>query len=177
MNKLIWVLSTVAVVLFIGVGWYITSELSNVIKSEPDKVVEDLNKTKEDFITKENEQNPFGGLRTQKELTDDYYQDYIHKMSHQKIKADEKKGFYLITEERIDWLLEGLEVATVINKDVYHDILTRWKKGDFSQVDKDHNTIWEMQGGKVGKATGILMPEEEQRYIESQTFIEDRLNK
>ena len=38
---------------------------------------------------------------------------------------------------------------------------------DFSQVDQDHNTVWRLQGGTIGEATGILTPKEEQAYIES----------
>ena len=167
MRKFIWILSAIVVFLIVGVGlygWHVVSDLSEVVNTDE----EDLRITIESFTIKENAHNPFGGRPTQENLSDAYYKDYIHKMSHQKIKADEKSGFYLMTEERIDWLLEGLEVATVVNKDVYLDILTRWKKGDFSQVDKDHNTVWSMKEGAIGEAYDILSPEEELAYIESQ---------
>ncbi len=53
------------------------------------------------------------------------------------------------------------------NEDVYRDILERWADGDFSRVDQDHNAIWNMQNGTIGKATGILNAEEEKVYKES----------
>lgn len=112
--------------------------------------------------------NPFDDSVLIEELNDSHYQKYIHGMAHQKVKASEKWGFYLITEERIQWLLDGLEVADLKHDDLYRDILGRWAEGDFSSVDQDHNRIWDLQNGTIGKATGILSPEEEQAYIKSQ---------
>ncbi|QGS67873.1 hypothetical protein CV093_01335 [Oceanobacillus sp. 143] len=102
------------------------------------------------------------------ELTAALYNEYIHGMSHQKVRADKKWGFYEIHLERIKWLLEGLDVVSIENGSTYRNILQRWDKGDFSKVDKDHNAIWKIQKGTVGKATGILSLEEEQKYIDSQ---------
>lgn len=112
--------------------------------------------------------NPFGEKKEYEDLTDKDYQEYIHGMSHQKVKADEKWGFYKITDERIDWLIEGLKIADLKHKSVYEEILNKWDKGDFSTADDDHNAIWNLQGGTIGKAYGILTPEEEKAYIESQ---------
>ncbi|KIL47889.1 DUF6241 domain-containing protein [Jeotgalibacillus campisalis] len=114
--------------------------------------------------------NPFKQKVSQDELADFHYQEYIHGMTHQKIKASKKWGFYEIHPKRIDWLLEGLEKTTQINtenKTIYREILTNWRDGNFTQIDKEHNKIWRMQDGTVGEATGILSPEEEQSYIES----------
>jgi hypothetical protein len=47
------------------------------------------------------------------------------------------------------------------------DILNRWAEGDFSRADKDHNAIWNVQGGTIGEATGVMSPEEEQQYLET----------
>ncbi|WP_062107320.1 DUF6241 domain-containing protein [Bacillus niameyensis] len=117
-------------------------------------------------IGEQGELNPFGKKLFIADLTDGDYQNYIHKMSHQKIKADEKWGLYLITQERIDWLLAGLDQSDLKHKKVYKEILERWTAGDFSRVDRDHNAIWKLQKGTIGKATGILSPEEEKAYIE-----------
>lgn len=113
--------------------------------------------------------NPFHEEYQQEELRDRHYQDYIHKMSHQKVIADTKWGFYKITDQRIDWLLESLDVTyDFLNEGkIYKEILTKWKNGDFSKVDQDHNTIWTLQGGSIGEATGILSAEEEKEYIEN----------
>ncbi|MFC3041506.1 DUF6241 domain-containing protein [Virgibacillus xinjiangensis] len=112
--------------------------------------------------------NPFGEDRPHYELTDDYYQEYIHGMSHQKVKASKKWGFYEIHPQRINWLLEGMEKVALDHEDVYRRILLKWKEGDFSTADADHNAVWELQGGTVGKASGVMDPEEEQAYLESE---------
>uniref|UniRef100_UPI000380C466 DUF6241 domain-containing protein n=1 Tax=Alkalibacillus haloalkaliphilus TaxID=94136 RepID=UPI000380C466 len=115
------------------------------------------------------ELNPFGEPVSQSDLTKHEVRDYIHKMSHQKIEADIKRGFYLITDERIHWLIDGVEQVRgeMPGDEVYLDILNRWSQGDFSRVDEDHNVIWNMQDGEIGEATGILNEEEERAYIES----------
>ncbi|MGA3600172.1 DUF6241 domain-containing protein [Lysinibacillus agricola] len=96
-------------------------------------------------------------------------EEVIQQMAHQKIIAEMKEGSIMITPERIDILLQMVEE----NKDKYErhetylDILKRWKKGDFSIVDDDHNVLMRMQGGKLpeGAATGIASEEQERDYI------------
>ncbi|MFC2946979.1 DUF6241 domain-containing protein [Virgibacillus sediminis] len=112
--------------------------------------------------------NPFGEDRPSHQLSDGLFQEYIHGMSHQKIKAEKKWGFYEIHPQRIDWLLEGLDEVSLDHEDVYREILLKWKEGDFSTADADHNAIWELQGGTVGKAYGVMTLEEEQTYLESE---------
>ncbi|WP_077624617.1 DUF6241 domain-containing protein [Sediminibacillus massiliensis] len=109
--------------------------------------------------------NPFGHDENNQELTDGDYQEYIHGMSHQKIEAKEKWGFYEIHPQRIQWLLDGLEEVELEHEKLYKRILEKWENGNFSSVDEDHNAIWELQGGTIGRATGVLSPEEEQEYI------------
>ncbi len=90
----------------------------------------------------------------------------IHKMSHQKIEADEKWGFLPLTQERIKRLIKVVNSGNYEHKSLYLEILNRWSNGDFSQADKDHNAIWRLQGGSVGEATGVLSTEEEKAFIE-----------
>lgn len=115
--------------------------------------------------------DPFNQKHKQEELTDTHFRNYIHKMSHQKVIAEDKWGFYEITNERIAWLLESLETDDVRKRltdgDVYLEILDRWANDDFSRVDEDHNVIWRLQGGNIGKATGIYDKEQEEAYIKS----------
>jgi hypothetical protein len=115
---------------------------------------------------KEHGLNPFGEQTEMTDLTDDMYQEYIHGMSHQKVKANKKWGFYEIHPDRIEWLLEGLDKVNVKHADVYRSILEKWRDGNFAQAAEDHNLIWNLQDGTVGKATGILSKEEEQVYVE-----------
>lgn len=101
-------------------------------------------------------------------LKDYHIADAIHAMSHQKVKAEEKWSFLPLTAERVARLIDVVEhnKSDYPYSDIYLRILTRWSKNDFSQVDKDHNQVWKLQGGTIGRATGVLSYEEELTFIE-----------
>ncbi len=104
--------------------------------------------------------NPFGNKIEPQEIEEINVLNYIHWMSHQKVQAGNKWGFYEITDERIDWLLDALDQTghTILNNEDYKEILTRWKNDDFTNIVDDHNYVWGIQGGtdeKSGKATGF----------------------
>lgn len=101
-------------------------------------------------------------------MTEDEMMETIHKMSHQKVIASQKWGAIPLTPERVKRLLEVVQHNETKYKhaSTYKDILERWAAGDFSQIDKDHNTIWDLQGGTIGKATGIATPKEEMAFNE-----------
>ncbi|MEH7335215.1 DUF6241 domain-containing protein [Neobacillus drentensis] len=101
-------------------------------------------------------------------MTEEEILDAIHKMSHQKIIADKKWGAIPLTNERINRLLDVVNEnqSNYKNTDVYYSILKRWAKGDFSRVDEDHNEIWDLQEGTVGKAKRIASAKEERDFIE-----------
>lgn len=191
MKKVLWILVAVLVVTLGFFGFIILSDLfketkenvADQVKGEvsTENEAENENKekelqenrkkvsgtiTKEDMLQfKEKGLNPFGEQTKSGELTSSEYNEYIHGMSHQKIKAEKKWGFYEIHPERIKWLLDGLEKVEIENEDTYREILQKWNDGDFTSIDQDHNAIWRIQGGTVGKATGILSVNEEQEYI------------
>ncbi len=98
----------------------------------------------------------------------------IHGMSHQKVKASDKWGFLPMTQDRIERLIEVVEEneSSYENAKTYLNILNRWSNNDFSQSDLDHNLIWKMQNGTVGRATGILTYEEEKEFIKKHYKIE-----
>lgn len=130
--------------------------------------------------TDEVELNPFGNTVQKEDITEAHILQYIHYMSHQKVKAERKWGFYEITDERIQWLLDALDESGYNPNGKYREILTRWANGDFSQIDKDHNYVWKIQGGtkEEEKATGILSEEEEKEYIENtEDLAEDNIRK
>ncbi|MFC0014604.1 MULTISPECIES: DUF6241 domain-containing protein [Allobacillus] len=127
-------------------------EQVEVLKEESIKQNDDMKK----------DDKPFSNIY---EWDDDTVQTLIHRMSHQKVKADEKRGFILMTDEKINTLLEKIEYQGLEHEDTYREILEEWKQGDFSNVVEHHNTIWELQDGKVGKAHGRLSEHEEQAYI------------
>lgn len=115
--------------------------------------------------TEEKDLNPFGEEKKLEYLDDNDYANYIHGMSHQKVMSQEKWINYEMTQERIDWLLEGLENSKVPNAEVYKDILVRWQAGDFSQAVNDHNTVWAIQGGTIGEAYDLLSDKDEKDFI------------
>ncbi|WP_226086049.1 DUF6241 domain-containing protein [Mesobacillus sp. S13] len=110
--------------------------------------------------------SPNGEKLFNEEMTDAQVKKAIHLLSHQKVKAVEKWGAEEITQEKIDLLLQVVEGSSFYNRDLYLRILTAWAKGDFSRADLDHNAVWELQEGTVGRATGLLTPEEENLFIE-----------
>lgn len=178
---ILWLLlSTLIIVIGVfGIKVYLDfNEPSLHVEESPDEEevneVVEVGRVEESDLNENEEKeylNPFHEAYKQEDLADRNFQDYIHKMSHQKVIADTKWGFYLITEERIDFLLESLEVNydSLNEGKIYREILMRWKNEDFSRVDQDHNAIWGLQGGSIGEATGILSAEEEKRYIEGTT--------
>jgi len=89
----------------------------------------------------------------------------MHKMTHQKIIANEKWGAILMTEENIVTVHEIIELSNYPNKNELLKITKRWINGDFGTIDNDHNIIWTLQGGSIGKAQGIMTPEEERWFI------------
>lgn len=99
-------------------------------------------------------------------MTEEQVQDAIHQMSHQKVRAEKKWGFIPLTRERVDRLIEVINANQYEHEDVYLDILKEWKESNFSNIDGNHNAVWVLQDGSVGKATGILTLEEEMKYIE-----------
>lgn len=95
-------------------------------------------------------------------------QDIIQEMAHQKIIAYEKDHSIMITPKRIDKVLQMVEENKDEYKhsDKYLDILKRWKQGDFTTVDDDHNIVMRIQRTeKDGTATGIATEEQELDYI------------
>jgi Family of unknown function (DUF6241) len=120
-----------------------------------------------DSSVETNSSNPFEeDVKTP--LKETYIQQYIHAMSHQKVQAKEKWSFFEITGERIDFLLSQLETNKYDHEDLYRGILESWKEGDFSNAVKDHNAIWRLQDGTIGKATALLEPEAEEAFLQKQ---------
>ncbi|MDI6840474.1 MAG: DUF6241 domain-containing protein [bacterium] len=83
----------------------------------------------------------------------------IHQMSHHVIEAREKWGYQPLTEERVNYLIveiaESTKFETDFGREQLLDIVIRWKEGDFSRADHDHNTVWNNLGGTIGRASGV----------------------
>ncbi|MBO0587167.1 DUF6241 domain-containing protein [Sporosarcina sp. E16_8] len=100
-------------------------------------------------------------------------QEAIHGMSHQKVSAEDKWGFIPMTQDRVARLIEVVEANKYVSAPVYLDILNRWASNDFTRADKDHNAIWDLQEGNIGKASGLLSIEEERAFIKKHFKIEN----
>ena len=56
---------------------------------------------------------------------------------------------------------------TYPSKRILMNIITKWEKEDFSTVAEDHNSLWELQDGTIGKAYGTMTEEEELEFIKN----------
>lgn len=177
MKKIIgWTAGIILVLLVSGLFlflWWTTDDYKNEAEDEEEETPDTKEASSEEKEQAEKgssqKKNPFDEYIKQKDLANDDLNHYIHSMSHQKVEAEEKWVFYEITDERIEWLLDGIDKTENdlgAQKEIYRGILERWSEDDFSQVDEDHNVIWDLEGGEVGEATGILSEEEEEAYIE-----------
>ncbi|MCO7128171.1 DUF6241 domain-containing protein [Sporolactobacillus shoreicorticis] len=146
-----------------GYHFYQKQQHNELHQQTAEKMIEKINRA--DLNDKK---NPFGENKKINDLTDDDMQLFIHEMTHQKVKADQKWGFILMTQNRIDWLYRALKKNTFTYEKTYHTILNCWENGDFSKAVQDQNAIWKIQGGTIGKATGLLAASEERQYIEAQ---------
>ncbi|WP_017548751.1 DUF6241 domain-containing protein [Salinicoccus carnicancri] len=95
--------------------------------------------------------------------------DMVHRMSHQKVRAEEKWGHLKITEERINEVIGLLEQYNVEDRTFLHKEMLNWRDGNFSNSEKVHNVLTQPEYKHVmqsGKAYGLLSKAEEQDYIE-----------
>jgi uncharacterized protein YxeA len=91
--------------------------------------------------------------------------EVMHEMTHQKVKADEKWGAVEMDQKNIDAVLSIVKLSDFTDKDQMLKIAENWKKGDFSNIVKEHNYFWQLQGGNVGKAYGRLSQKDEEAFI------------
>ncbi|HBP65454.1 MAG TPA: hypothetical protein DD730_14630 [Desulfosporosinus sp.] len=83
----------------------------------------------------------------------------MHKMANNYVNASETWGTQEMTQERLNALIvETLSHPSTTeyqHKARLLEILTDWKKGDFTHLAADHNYVWDCLFGTVGKATGV----------------------
>lgn len=139
---------------------------SDSIKDKPIELAKAEANTDDD-----DQSNKIGGveeeLNLEREIGEGEAISIIHKMTHQKIVANDKWGAIEMTKERIDELYELVDKSDFEYRGELKTILDRWKTDDFSRVDEDHNTVWRIQGGSLGRAQGIMTKEQEEVFIEN----------
>lgn len=110
-------------------------------------------------------------------ISESLVQEVMQKMIHQKVVPDVKEGSILATPERIDILTQIIEenIDTEFEHDeTYSEILKRWKKGDFSTVGDDYNTLKRIQGEKIYFVTaGIASDEKEETKVNNPKLWKD----
>ncbi|WP_052345890.1 DUF6241 domain-containing protein [Paucisalibacillus sp. EB02] len=184
-KKILLPISIIGSIILVGfIGWSFYQEIGT--GSEDASLTEDVINEKTDSKSKTDVRegvNPFGDVVSKNGLTRKIVLEYIHYMSHQKVDAYAKWGFFEMTEERINWLHDavsknnnkiGLTKAELA-------IIDRWAEGDFTNIVYDHNLVHkEASSERVavdgGVATGVLSSEEEQAYIENTTEMDEIRN-
>ena len=91
--------------------------------------------------------------------------DVMHKMTHQKVRAEKKFGAIPLSDETVNQVYEIVINSNFVLKDDLLAILSQWKIGNYSNIDLDHNYFWEYQDGEIGKAYGKLGLAEEEKFI------------
>lgn len=94
------------------------------------------------------------------------FRETLHRMTHQKVRASKKWGHVQITKQRIDEMLIIAKESDFDDKEFYIRALQEWKNGNFNNAIEVHNHIWKKKNGTIGKAVGLMSPEDEQKYVE-----------
>jgi hypothetical protein len=101
--------------------------------------------------------------------TEKEFLEIFHKMTHQKVRSEEKWGFIQMSEVNLLAVKEVLQDNPDFNKNIgMLTIVNNWLKNDFSGIVAEHNQIWKLREGTVGKAYGILSPAEEDELVKEQ---------
>ncbi|PRS26900.1 hypothetical protein C6W19_24195 [Bacillus sp. RJGP41] len=90
----------------------------------------------------------------------------MHSMTHQKVVSEEKWYNLEMNSENINALYNFIDDSEIIDyKSELLRIVGKWKEGNFDDIVEEHNYLWGEQNGNVGKATGVLTPEEEAQFV------------
>ncbi|MFP3727681.1 DUF6241 domain-containing protein [Priestia filamentosa] len=94
----------------------------------------------------------------------------MHKMTHQKVRAERKTGAVRITPDSIDQLIELINEVQPNNSQELLKMANHWKNGNYEHIVEEHNYFWSHEGGGIGKAYGRLSVSEESEFIQ-QNFL------
>ena len=91
----------------------------------------------------------------------------MHSMTHQKVISEEKWYNLEMAPENISAVYEFIkdsDIGFTLKRELLK-IAGNWKEGNFDNIVEDHNYLWGAQNGNVGKATGVLTPEQEAEFV------------
>lgn len=95
--------------------------------------------------------------------------EILHKMTHQKVRAQKKWGFIQMTEVNLIAVKEVLEENPILNENINMlEMVNTWLNNEFSNIVADHNSLWGEKEGTVGKAYGRLSQAEEEALVKEQ---------
>jgi hypothetical protein len=95
--------------------------------------------------------------------------EILHKMTHQKVRAEKKWGFIQMTEVNLIAVKEVLEENPILNENINMlEMVTTWLSNEFSNIAADHNRLWGEKEGTIGKAYGRLSQAEEEALVKEQ---------
>ncbi|WP_129727604.1 DUF6241 domain-containing protein [Ectobacillus funiculus] len=164
MKILMWIMISIGLLAGSAYGafYFINNwEVKNVTVPAEDKA-EDVNPTElrvKDVVDPQSES-----------VTDAEVEHLLHGMTHQKVVANEKWTFTLMSSKNIKSTIEIVEKNKdhLTHYDFYMEALKKWEQGDFSNCVEVHNQVWEWEGGNIGKATRLATAEEEKAYLGSE---------
>jgi hypothetical protein len=112
-----------------------------------------------------------GGIQYDTMLTpesdEEQVMEVMHKMTHQKVRAERKHGAIPMVEDTINQVYNIVSNSEFDNKVKMLEIADKWKNGWFDTIDYDHNFFWKHQEGEVGKAYGVMTSAEEKEFIKN----------
>lgn len=95
--------------------------------------------------------------------------EILHKMTHQKVRAQKKWGYIQMTEVNLIAVKEVLEENPILNENINMlEMVNTWLNNEFSNIVADHNSLWGEKEGTVGKAYGRLSQAEEEALVKEQ---------
>ncbi|WP_050615206.1 DUF6241 domain-containing protein [Bacillus testis] len=166
---LIWIILIVAC---LGVGAYYIVPLIVQDESTASNGAEDfksMSKQELDRLQKSNQRSQEYLEKLNGQSSEETIIEAMHKMTHQKVRAKEKWGALEMNAANIQQIKNVLLADSnhFEERDKLLHLIEKWEKGDFTGIDEDHNKLWKLQKGNIGKATGILSPQEEKEFIEA----------
>ncbi|MED0961977.1 PRK06770 family protein [Bacillus paramycoides] len=176
---LIWLGSIIGlVVLTIGVTLgllhFATNSADKKISKEKDmSEYKEVPKEEEESITAQID-GVFMNLPITESSSEEEVMTAMHHMSHQKVIAQKKWGVIPMSRKNAEKVRDILNSSNFEKKSELLEIAERWVKGDYSQIQYDHNYFWKAQGGTVGRATGVLDLKSEKEFV-SNNFGEEIL--
>ncbi|MFP7416103.1 DUF6241 domain-containing protein [Priestia filamentosa] len=118
-----------------------------------------------DTTTNKNPQEQEKAFEVPENPTGKDIENIMHKMTHQKVRAERKTGAVRMTPEAIDEVIELINDVQPSNSQELLKMANHWKNGNYEHIVEEHNYFWSREGGDIGKAYGRASLIEENEFI------------